>query len=253
MTDTIEQSFTISNRKRRIAAFLIDHCVLSFIIVAMAILALYPKFIDESDTRLLAIKMALVMIPGFFLYFAKDSLKGISIGRWVMGIMVRDEYDHNSVPSFGKLLIRNLFLIIWPVEFLVLASSYEKKRLGDKVTKTIVLNNPDKPERRKRFLTLLGIGLLILGFAYFLGGAAMRNSDAYKVAVKNIEINKQIIEETGGIEGYGKMPTGSIEITNGYGKAQLHIRVIGRTRNITVDAYLAKEPNGTWKLIEINN
>ena len=87
------------------------------------------------------------MIPGFFLYFLKDAIKGISIGKWIMGIMVRDAVNVDNIPSIGRLFLRNLLVIIWPIEFFILATNDEKKRLGDKIAKTTVVKNPT---RRKK-------------------------------------------------------------------------------------------------------
>ena len=56
-----------------------------------------------------------------------------------MGIMVRDENNQNEIPSIGRLFLRNLFIIIWPVEDIVLATSDQKKRPGDNVAKTVVV------------------------------------------------------------------------------------------------------------------
>ena len=83
-------------------------------------------------------------------------------------------------------------------------------------------------------------------------GSAMKNSDAYKVAITEIEKNEEILSETGGITGYGMMPTGNVSISNGNGQAQLEIKVLGNEKDLNVGVYLTKEPNGEWKLIELN-
>lgn len=243
--------FLKASRKRRIAAFIIDHFVMTFLIVSIVFIALGPDFTDENDPGKMIPKMLFITIPGFILYFAKDSLKGISVGKWIMGIMVRDENNQNEIPSFGRLFLRNLFIIIWPVELIVFATNEQKKRLGDKVAKTIVVENLNKPAKLPRISTLVGIGIVSLMFVFFIAVNAMKNSDAYKVAVREIEQNKEIINETGGIKGYGMMPTGNISISNGQGKAQLEIKVLGNTKDLTVSVYLEKEPNGGWKLVDM--
>jgi uncharacterized RDD family membrane protein YckC len=248
---TTQLTFLKSSRKRRIAAFVIDHFVLTFLMVSIIFLALGPSFMDENNPSKMMTTMLSVMIPGFILYFAKDSLKGISVGKWTMGIMVRDENNQNEIPSFGRLFLRNLFIIIWPVEFIVLATNDQKKRLGDKIAKTVVVRNPNKPTKLPRILALVGIGIAFFVFVFFMAGNAMKNSDAYKIAVREIEKNEQIITETGGIKGYGMMPTGNINISNGQGHAQLEIKVLGNTKDVSVSVYLEKEPNGQWKLIEM--
>ncbi|TDB65299.1 RDD family protein [Arundinibacter roseus] len=248
---TTELTFLKSSRKRRIAAFIIDHFVMTFLMVSILFIALGPNFMDENNPSKMMTTMLFVMIPGFILYFAKDSLKGISVGKWIMGIMVRDENNQNETPSFGRLFLRNLFIVIWPVEFIVLATNDQKKRLGDKVAKTVVVKNPNKPAKLPRILALIGVGVTFFVFVFLFAGSAMKNSEAYKVATKEIEQNKEIIKETGGIKGYGMMPTGNVSISNGQGQAQFEIKVLGNTNDLNVSVYLEKKPNGQWKLIEM--
>lgn len=252
MNEVLEQRLNLSSRKRRIAAFMVDHFVMTFLMVSIVFLAIGPNFMNENNMDKMTTTMLAVMLPGFFLYFAKDSIKGISLGKWIMGIMVRDANNPDEAPSFGRLLVRNLFIIIWPVEFIVLASNKDKKRLGDNTAKTIVVKNPKKPKRLPRILALVGIGIAFFAFTFLFAGTAMKNSDAYKVAVKEIEQNQEILDETGGIKGYGMMPAGSINSSNGKGQAQLEINVLGNDKDLNISVYLTKEPNGEWQLIEMN-
>jgi len=145
-----------------------------------------------------------------------------------------------------------LLILIWPVEFIVLAASNEKQRLGDQVAKTVVLKNPNVAKKLPRVLAFIAVGFGFFMFIFVFAGIALKNSDAYKVALQNIEKDKEIISGTGGITGYGMMPTGSINTSNDQGQAQLEIKVLRKNKNINVSAYLKKEPNGQWKLIEMD-
>ncbi|MCL5246695.1 RDD family protein [Cellulophaga sp. 20_2_10] len=252
MNENLKTAYILSSRKRRIAAFIIDHFTFTFLIVGIVFLSLGTGFMDESNFINLLTKMLPPIIIGLLLYFAKDAIKGISPGKWVMGIMVRNENNPTEAPSFVKLFIRNLFLIIWPIEFIVLSSSPEKKRFGDKTAKAIVVKNPNKPKKLPRILALVGIGIAFFTFTFLFAGSAMKSSDAYKVAISKIEQNEEIVTEIGGIKKYGMMPTGSVSISNGYGEAQLEIKVIGNDKDLNVAVYLTKEPQGEWKLIELN-
>ncbi|GAA0193722.1 hypothetical protein GCM10009122_56640 [Fulvivirga kasyanovii] len=252
MLDSIpEQPLVKASIGRRIGAFLIDHVAMTFLIVALVFAALGTNFMNEEGVFKMIGTMFLAMIPGMFLYMSKDAIRGISIGKWVMGIMVRNEHDTSSPPTFARLLGRNLLLVIWPVEFLVLVTGNDMKRLGDRVFHTMVFNNPAKPGKLPRILPLIAIAVIAIGGIILFAGSAMKNSDAYKVSVAAIEQNDQIIQETGGIKGYGMMPTGNINISNGYGQAQLNITVLGNEQDITVSTYLEKAPGGEWKLIEL--
>lgn len=252
MTTTPEPNFVLSSRKRRIAAFIIDHFVLTFLMMSVIFLMLGPTFMDQNSAGRMTTTMLIVMVPGFLLYFAKDSIGGVSIGKWIMGIMVRDASNLNDVPSFARLFARNLFVIIWPVEFIALASDPGKKRLGDKALKTTVVKNPLKLKRLPRILTLIVVGITFFVFIFIFAGTAMKSSDAYKVAIQEIEQNQNILKETGGIKGYGMMPSGNVSISNGTGQADLQIKVIGNKKDLTIQVHLTKEPNGKWTLIELN-
>ena len=60
----------------------------------------------------------------------------------------------------------------------------------------------------------------------------MKNSEAYKAAITEIEKDEQIIIETGGIKGYGIMPTGNISIYDGQGHAHLEIKILGNIKDV---------------------
>ena len=252
MKENLEKEYVISTRKRRIAAFLIDHFIISFLIVGIVPFLLGIDFINENNFNDLTTKILPIILIGFLIYFTKDTIKGISPGKWVMGIMVRNETNYNEVPSFGKLFLRNLFLIIWPIEFIVLATNKDKKRLGDKTVKAIVVKNPNKPEKKPRVLALVGIVIAYFIFTFLFTGTTIKKSDAYRVAVSEIEQNEEIISEIGGITGYGMMPSGNINISNGYGQALLKIKVLGSKKYLNIGVYLTKQPNSEWELIELD-
>ncbi|TDE10522.1 RDD family protein [Dyadobacter psychrotolerans] len=241
----------LASRKRRVAAFLIDHFVITSIMVSATFLALGQDLMNRAGMEKFPLILLAVTLPGFLLYFGKDSFSGISPGKWIMGIMVRDAENKQQTPSAGRLFLRNLLLVIWPVEVLILATNDDKKRLGDKVAKTIVVQNPDKPTKQPRILALLVLIISFFAFTLLFTANVMKSSDAYKAAIREIEKNEEIRTETGGIKGYGFIPTGSINIINGHGQAQLGIKVLGNDQNVSVNVQLKKEPEGEWKLIDL--
>ncbi len=243
---TNELTMIQSSRKRRAAAFIIDYIVLTFLAVSTIFIIIGPNFIDNNDFGQMINTMMMVLIPIFIIYFCKDLINGISLGRWIMGIMVRDENDTSEIPSKAKLIIRNLFLIIWPVELLVLAFNNNKKRLGDNIAKTIVLKNPNKAKKSYRIIALVVICLIFFGFTSLFTGTALKTSEAYKTAILSIETNNDIINETGGIKGYGTFPKGNINVTNDFGQANFEIKVIGNSKDMAVSVWLQKEQNGIW-------
>ncbi|WP_306352010.1 RDD family protein [Flavobacterium sp. '19STA2R22 D10 B1'] len=251
MTESNQQPLMKSSRKRRIVAFMIDHFVLSVINVSLIFLILGPNFTDEEDAGKLMIAIFTVIPIGMFIYFAKDNIKGMSLGKWIMGIMVRDADDNTITPSFGRLLLRNLLLIILPVEFIVLAASNDKRRLGDKAARAVVVKNPNKASKSMRIVILL---LVIIGtctFVFLQSSYTIKNSEAYKTAIQEIDQNQEISTATGGVVGYGMVPTGEINIRNGKGIANLKIKVKGKKKDKEVQVYLEKEQGGKWEMIEL--
>jgi len=87
----------------------------------------------------------------------------------------------------------------------------------------------------------------------FIGGIGiiMKNNGAYEAAISQIENNNQVVSQIGEIQGYGLMPTGSISIDNGYGQAELFIKVKGDRNSKEVFAKLYKEPENEWKVITL--
>jgi uncharacterized RDD family membrane protein YckC len=252
MPEKLEKTYVTSSRKRRIAAFLIDHFAISFIMVGIILLSLGTDFMEENNFDSMKNVMLPIMIIGFIVYFLKDSVNGTSFGKWIMGIMVRDNKNKNETPSIIRLFIRNIFIIIWPVEFLILATNKDKRRLGDQISKTIVVKKTVDKTTLPKVLTLAGLGITFFLFVFIFVGSVMKNSDAYKAAIIQIEKNEEILLETGGIKDYGMMPTGNINISDGNGQAQLDIKIIGNKTDLDVSVYLTKEPNGDWMLIELN-
>ena len=241
---------TQSSRKRRIAAFALDHFALTFLIVSLAFLALGPDFVENEPSTRMPLIMLSVILPGMFLYLAKDSFKGISFGKWIMGIMVRDNEDPASIPSFGRLLARNLLVMVWPVEFIALAVNDEKRRFGDRWQKTNVYKNPIKSPLLPRVLSVVGIFLAFFAFTFFFTGKAMKGSEAYKISIQTIEADESVISETGGIVGYGYMPTGGVNISNGVGHANFDITVKGSIKDVVVHTVLEKQSGGQWEMKE---
>lgn len=95
-------------------------------------------------------------------------------------------------------------------------------------------------------LSFISFGLL---FTTIL--LALKNNEAYKTAITFIKSNEEIVDETGGIEGYGFVPSGSVQISNGYGESIYSIEVKGKDKDIYVEIYLTKKPRQEWIVEEV--
>ena len=241
----------LSSRKRRIVALLIDHSLITFFIILLSFVLLGDSLFNEKESSINVGIIFVVVLLGGMLYLAKDTYKGMSIGKWILNIKVCDQENEDQVPSFGRLVVRNLFLIVWPIEFFVLASSKQKKRLGDRVAKTAVLKNHSEGSKKLRIVVLISGIVLFCVVLFIIIASTMKKSEAYKMAITEIEQNESLISEIGTVVNYGMFPTGNISVTNGYGQALLEIKVIGVKKTVQVVAYLEKEPTGEWQLIEM--
>ncbi len=199
--------------------------------------------------RMLA-TMLPIMLVVFVVYFLKDSARGMSPGRFVLGIAVRDHSEPERCPNILRLALRNLLIVIWPIEFFVLAFSKEKRRVGDRLAETVVVRRTDIPAGRRA----LSFVLLIVVFGVLFAGsisAIIKNSSAYEQAITHIEANAEISDKIGHIVGYGFFPTGSIQVQNHYGYAQIKIKVNGERGSLSVVVTMQKEPETDWQLKEL--
>ena len=234
----------------RFAAHLIDHFIISIVLIVPFMVVLFRGGMDSPYDGMF-FYIIMLIFTAFFVYGAKDVIKGQSFGKFVLGIAVRDSADPNNTPSAAKLFLRNIFTVIWPVEFLVLVCSPDRTKLGDKIAGTSVYHTSQKP---KTFAMIaIGAVLIITVFvgALVIGISTMlRNHPTYQMAINYIKANPQVLAIVGEVESFGFMPSGSISYTGGgRGTAEYTIRVRGRDENIRVHIQLAREPLGDWEIV----
>lgn len=102
--------------------------------------------------------------------------------------------------------------------------------------------------------TIVGICLGLLIFVSALTFGVMyiiKNSNSYQIAINYIEQTSEISDKVGGIKSYGLFPSASIEIINGYGTAQFHIKVLGNDKDLGVNLLLEKTPDSEWVVKDI--
>ena len=121
---------------RRILAWIIDWNL-------CGIPALVYAFIFKTITEAQGLKAVYALVFVLFvlsypvLFVVRDVLfKGQSIAKRIFKLRVID-IETNELPSNRKLIIRNLFFFLYPVEFIMLLAS--DKSLGDMVTNTTIV------------------------------------------------------------------------------------------------------------------
>ena len=109
---------------KRILAIFIDSFIVNLIITIM-----YSHFFWTN------VNYAISYILSLSMFIFKDIVfKNKSIGKKIIGLEITTK--NGQKPKFFILLLRNLFVIIWPVEFITLIML--KKTIGDIIFKTKV-------------------------------------------------------------------------------------------------------------------
>ncbi len=117
--------------KERFFALIIDYIVLAFIFLVAILAVAGTIFITEVD------KAKIIGIVLSVLFYLKDST-GQSLGKKLLGIRIVRKTDFKK-PNIILPSIRNLFLSLGIIEVIVVLFDANHERLGDKVTKTIVV------------------------------------------------------------------------------------------------------------------
>lgn len=230
----------------RIKAMVIDHFLYSFGLAAIYLLLFMNDDFDDQSPQEFIFSLAAAMIPGMFLYLAKDAVKGVSLGKWLSGICVRDAENSEEIPSAGRLIKRNIPLLIWPVELIALSKKPKKQRIGDRLANTQVIQNPNAAPRGKRIVVAIATGLAIIALFTTSINLLFMNSEAYKVAKQEISMNEEILEATGGIEDFGRIISGSIGTRNGKSTAFFEMNVYGEDGDVFVSISLRKDEQNKW-------
>ncbi len=95
------------------------------------------------------------------------------------------------------------------------------------------------------------LALLVVCFAGGIVGLALYqigNSEAAARARDFLRNSEKLKAETGPVQDFGSIVTGSVNLHNGNGDATLHLKVIGdrKTVNATVDLVLVR--GGAWRV-----
>lgn len=232
----------------RIVAYLIDHVVLSIMTVLPLIILIFNENLKDSYLFIVfTIWLLIVMV----LFSLKDSIKGTSLGKWIIGLSVKDESNGMDVPSYTRLILRNLLLmIIWPIELIFLVANKNKQRIGDKLAKTIVIKVNVMNVWKKILLVIIGTIFtisILFSTLYFV----IKNSESYKTAIEYVESNEEILRETGGIQGYGFLTSANVQVSGGYGESLFSIDIKGNKKDMNIEIFLTKKPRQDWVVEEV--
>jgi len=192
------------NAGTRIGSMLLDHFVLSFVLMIMVLPVFFVDFADNFAAEVPGTPhginwMLYYMLFGISLYFNKDMIQGKSIAKRVLKIEVVD-IKTGEIASSLKCLIRNLTIMIWPIEVIVVLAS-PSRRIGDYIAGTRIdyiseeRNSKPRVDIKNLMLSIvLGFALLYLGSFVFDRniGAGLFSEPGYDPTSYNKQLSSRI-------------------------------------------------------------
>ena len=144
----------------RLASMLLDHFIMTFGIVIVAIILVGIGYIIVGNPSDSDLPEWFVIIPIFLglmifsIYFNKDAIKGKSPAKRILGLVIVDNIT-GEIANPLKSVVRNITLIFWPIEVIFSLFSPER-RIGDYIAGTKVISDD------KTLKTELKIGQIII-------------------------------------------------------------------------------------------
>ena len=86
----------------------------------------------------------------------------------------------------------------------------------------------------------------IVGFAFY----QMSNSEAGTTAKAFLKNNERLKQDIGEVKDFGRFVTGNISVSNGEGKAVLHLKVIGERKTVNASVEMMYRNGRQWRVTE---
>ncbi|MCL2812026.1 MAG: RDD family protein [Clostridia bacterium] len=240
-----EERLQKADFKRRLVAFLIDHVILSLILV-FGFFFYAGDSITEAPEKMFSL-FPMFMFVVFFAYCLKDIFGGASIGKRIMGLVVRCNDNSELKPSPLKLFCRNIFSFLWPIELFMIRRS--KRKLGDNLSGTDVYYISRKTSRAR--IVAVGVVLFVFFVSSVVLGVTMiiKNDASYQTAISYIEASEEIRNTVGEITGYGFWVQGSLNTSPHGGNARYVIQVKGEDGDLPVAIWLERSRGTDWQIV----
>lgn len=180
----------------RIGSMLLDHIFMTII----AVLFFFPQMMfdsmnfstTDSDTGLFSVSdlglfsgISYISLIGLVLYLCKDCFNGRSLAKRALKLQVVD-IKSGRVASPIKCLIRNLFIIVWPIEIIAILIN-PNRRIGDLVAGTRVIPFYYESEQPKIKYPQVGVTLILAYVLLLLITIPIKNM-GFNTDGNNIEI-----------------------------------------------------------------
>ena len=239
-----------ANFEKRFGAFLIDHIILSTVMVFGFLLTTWRHLVDSPERVMQMFPIFLIIV--FICYCLKDVVGGASIGKRTVGIAVRDSEDAEQKPPASKLFLRNVFSFLWVIELFMILCSKNKRKIGDNLVNTDVYVVSPQIKPAGIVVTVVMIVVVFVSSTFFGATSLLRNSESFRVATSYIEASEEIRDIVGEITGFGFFPQGNISITNNHDTANFIIRVRGEYDDLRVAIWLERMFGRNWEIVGVS-
>ena len=129
-------------RLKRMVAFIIDWNIILLPILILYELSLSMGIKNEKLLPLTMLLSFILVFGGFALVVLRDFIfNGRSLGKRIFGLITLDK-NTMAKPKKRQLILKNIFLFIYPVESLLLLATGET--LGNKITDTVVVSKEQR-------------------------------------------------------------------------------------------------------------
>lgn len=118
----------------RVYAFAIDHFVVMGIFLTLTISLVY-NFLQLSGKHILYM---IVIVVGLY-SVVRDIPGGRSPGKNSLNMFIVNIYEEHKLPNKMQLIVRNIAIILLPLDVILFLISHNKRRIGDRLTKTKVV------------------------------------------------------------------------------------------------------------------
>ena len=172
---------------------------------------------------------------------SKDILWGRSLGKWVTGIAVANAADPAHAPHWTQLIGRNFFLILFPVEIVLVFTDRYCRRLGDRLLGTVVVAPARTPPPGRRLLALASFFLLGILVAFLVTGWNLRRTAAYQTARGEAEARTELMDAVGGSMQIGYSPELGLSLEPGKEGATVLLTAEGNRDEVKVEVKMVLE------------
>lgn len=124
-------------RIKRMVAFIIDWYISFLPGLILFMFSMNQGVENENASPLIMIPCFIGIFGSFILFVLRDYIfKGQSLGKKIFGLTILDK-DTLSTPKNRQLILKNIFLFIYPIDGVILLATGES--LGNRITDTVVV------------------------------------------------------------------------------------------------------------------